>query len=335
VRPAVVPRLVSYTLSGTAIALWTWSLWGLWTTIGDPDEAAAARRHLTVLIVVTLVEIVVGSVVAWRKSLANKARRAATRGQVATLGTAATELTATSSRIADLAASTADHAQNIAAGAHETAVQVSESAGYIKDCSDDVARIAESARNAEQTSLRVLDVADATRAALTQLATSSAEIDQVAADVAAIADATNLLALNATIEAARAGEAGRGFAVVATEVKNLATSSGSAAGDIRARIERLAADASSATTALDQMLDVVGSIREEQARIVEVVERQRESTAVVASVLDETAAASSDIARRIGELDAQAQQSTVDAAELTDASSTLTALASALDRSIV
>ena len=43
---------------------------------------------------------------------------------------------------------------------------------------------------------------------------------------------TNLLALNATIEAARAGDAGKGFAVVASEVKNLATQTAKATGEI-------------------------------------------------------------------------------------------------------
>ncbi len=72
---------------------------------------------------------------------------------------------------------------------------------------------------------------------ITDVGTAAEKINQITGTIRDIAEETNLLALNASIEAARAGEAGRGFAVVATQIKQLAETSGNAAGEISALID--------------------------------------------------------------------------------------------------
>jgi len=68
---------------------------------------------------------------------------------------------------------------------------------------------------------------------IVNLSEQSMAIADIIATVNDLAEQSNLLAVNAAIEAAKAGDHGKGFAVVAQEVKNLATQSKQALGQVR------------------------------------------------------------------------------------------------------
>lgn len=80
---------------------------------------------------------------------------------------------------------------------------------------------------------------DETCQTVNSLAQEADSIREFVTIIEGVSEQTNLLALNAAIEAARAGEAGRGFSVVADEVRDLATSTAAAAGDIVQLIENM------------------------------------------------------------------------------------------------
>jgi hypothetical protein len=159
--------------------------------------------------------------------------------------------------------------------------QVDETTSALESAAAAVAQLAsaisDTARHASDASGIAREAVSASQGAafdVGALGEASGEIDKVVRAITAVAEQTKLLALNATIEAARAGEAGKGFAVVASEVKELATTTSSAALDISGRIREIKARVDEVVAAIGRIEGVIGRIDEAQTSIAAVVEEQ-------------------------------------------------------------
>jgi methyl-accepting chemotaxis protein len=248
------------------------------------------------------------------------------------VASASTELTSISQQMAANAEETSVQASVVST----TSDQMSVSTAVVSQAMDEIRTgIGEVARNASEASRVAAQAVDAARSsndAVRKLAESSHEIGNVVEVISGIAEETNLLALNATIEAARAGEAGKGFAVVANEVKELASETGRATGDIKRQIDAIQADTRAAIEAISQIGDIINTINEAQHSIATVVEEQTASAAEMARNVADVAEGSASIVANIGGVAEAAQSTSIGAAETESAASELAHMAAELQR---
>ncbi len=174
-------------------------------------------------------------------------------------------------QISSSSAILADGAQNQA-----TAVQMLETS--MKEVSEKIVSISESAGHAKALSSAANDSAvtggksmQKMQDAMNKIAESSQSIRSIMKVIDDIAFQTNLLALNASVEAARAGDYGKGFAVVADEVRSLAQQSKHSSGEIAKLIEDAIEKVNDGVKFAKETAEDLGHISEEITNISDIV----------------------------------------------------------------
>ncbi|WAC27548.1 methyl-accepting chemotaxis protein [Ancylobacter sp. SL191] len=156
----------------------------------------------------------------------------------------------------------------------QTSTSVNAVASGAEELSASVEEISRQVNIALDISRDAVTEGERTNAVVAGLADAAQRIGNIVDLINRIAAQTNLLALNATIEAARAGEAGRGFSVVATEVKDLASQTAQATGEITTQIAAVQRCTHETVTALAAIARRIGDINEISTGIAGAVEEQ-------------------------------------------------------------
>ncbi|MFB9969067.1 methyl-accepting chemotaxis protein [Pseudoroseomonas cervicalis] len=212
------------------------------------------------------------------------------------------------SGIATAAETTLNRAEAASRSAGETLGKVQAIAESADDMASSVSEINRQVRSASEVSLA--GQAEAERASVTvaELVQAADRIGEVLGLIAAIAGQTNLLALNATIEAARAGEAGKGFAVVASEVKNLASQTARATGEISSQVGQMRSAVEQTVGAIRSVAQRIEAISDIATAISGSVDEQSLATRQMAENMTQAAGAVAAISQGLESIQEAARQ---------------------------
>jgi methyl-accepting chemotaxis protein/CHASE3 domain sensor protein len=220
-------------------------------------------------------------------------------GIIELLSSATTELQSTAESMSATAEETNRQSTAVAAASEQASRNVQTVASAAEELSASITEISRQVSTSSDVAGRAVDQAERTNKQVEGLADAAQKIGEVINLITGIAEQTNLLALNATIEAARAGEAGKGFAVVASEVKNLATQTAKATGEISQQISGIQSATSEAVEAIKGIVKTISEISQISTSIASAVEEQGAATGEISNSVLEAAAGTREVSSNI------------------------------------
>jgi methyl-accepting chemotaxis protein len=220
-------------------------------------------------------------------------------GIVKTVASAATELQASAESLSTTAQETSSQATTVASASTQVSANIQTVSAAAEELATSVQEIRRQIGDATSMTSAAVTEASRTDSQVQALATAAQKINDVVELINNIASQTNLLALNATIEAARAGDAGKGFAVVASEVKNLATQTAKATGDIGQQIGEIQATTQNCVNAIKGISATIGKISAVANAIATAVEEQSSATSEIARNVNQASQGSDGVSQNI------------------------------------
>jgi methyl-accepting chemotaxis protein len=232
------------------------------------------------------------------------------------LSDAAKRMRGLSHSLSNQAVGVVDAAQNVACSAAQSSAglqDVNERGHILAKALEQLADVAQEARNARARTTEILVASDPKMAQLTE---NSAEIGKIVDMIRDIGRATNFLALNAQIEATRSNDSNNGFIAVAGEIKQLAVQTRASADDVTGNVERINTVVADVVTGHKNIVGAMESINAVSGQIEQAVKEQSTTSLTIAGFVEQAAQASQEISSRATQIDQLASRVQSDANEL-------------------
>ncbi|WP_420332654.1 methyl-accepting chemotaxis protein [Roseibium sp.] len=246
----------------------------------------------------------------------------------------AASLRESASNMRDMTDTAGKTSGNAATMSEETLAEVESIAAASDQLSSSIQEISTLIERSSNVAADATRRAETTNETVKSLAEAANRIGEVVTLISDIADQTNLLALNATIEAARAGEAGKGFAVVASEVKDLASQTGKATGEIQQQIDAIRGATDDAVGAIGDIQKTIDEITKSVSEVAAAVTEQSYATQGIAENTQRAAGGTSKVTEDIRNVSALSNDTNMAAQTFSEEAAQMAAEAEQLDTEV-